>query len=223
MILAGGFGTRLYPLTESRAKALLLYEGKPNLTHTVEKVPENMKVTISMNDKYKIEFLQWNQTIKRDINFFIEYNRLGAMSALNNWIRGEDILEDVLVIGGDNYFEFSLEDFLLKYDRYNTLVALYDIGDLERAKQFGVVTVEGNLVTKFEEKPPNPTSSLVSTACIIFPNRIYPLLSEFCSGVRRDTPGEFLSYLVEKDSVRACQLEGKWVDIGDYYLSMEKK
>lgn len=223
MILAGGFGTRLYPLTESNAKALLSYEGKPNLTHIVEKVPKDMRITISINDRHKIEFLDWKSKNKRDIHLSIEYSKLGAMSALNRWIWYGEILEDILVIAGDNYFEFSLEDFLLKYDRYNTLVAVYDINDLERAKQFGVVTVEDGIITKFEEKPENPTSSLVSTACMIFPNRIFKLLRAFCYETLRDTPGEFISYLVENDKVSAYEVSGKWVDIGDYYLSKEKK
>src|SRR4030042_5937706 len=222
MILAGGFGTRLYPLTESKAKALLLYEDKPNLTHIVEKVPKDMRITISINDRHKIEFLQWKRTVERQIHLSLEYNRLGAMSALNNWIRGGEILEDVLVIGGDNHFEFSLEDFLLKYDRYNTLVAVHDINDLERAKQFGVITVECGMITKFEKKPLEPKSSLVSTACMIFPNRIFKLLSAFCYEKLRDTPGEFISYLVENDKVYSYEIKGKWIDIGDYYQPIKE-
>jgi len=51
LILAGGFGTRLYPLTLNKAKALLEYRGKPLLTHIVDKVPQAMDILVSSNKK----------------------------------------------------------------------------------------------------------------------------------------------------------------------------
>ncbi|PIU23357.1 MAG: hypothetical protein COT13_03515, partial [Chloroflexi bacterium CG08_land_8_20_14_0_20_45_12] len=51
LILAGGFGTRLYPSTLNQAKALLEYKGKPIISHIVDKVPQHIDIMISTNKK----------------------------------------------------------------------------------------------------------------------------------------------------------------------------
>ena len=63
----------------------------------------------------------------------------GAVSALNLWVNQKGITEDLLVIAGDNYFEFDLSHFIAVYNGENTLVAICDIGDKNKASHFGVV------------------------------------------------------------------------------------
>lgn len=219
LIMAGGLGTRLYPLTTSKAKALLEYEGKPLLTHLVNKIPQDMGILISTNRKFEADFLQWQQGIAGQVEIGIEEawteeQKKGAVSSLNFWIDAKGIKEDLLAIAGDNYFEFDLSEFIAAYNGNNTLVAIYDIGDRNKASQFGVVQLKGHKIIELQEKPAKPKSSLIATACYIFPPRIFPHLSQYCSQGKRDNLGNFISYLIDTYEVHSYLFTELWLDIG---------
>ena len=219
LILAGGFGTRLYPLITNKSKALLEYKGKPLLSHLVEKVPGNIEIMVSTNLKFESDFRQWQQGIYREIDLCVEQissdeQKKGAVGSLNFWVTTKNINEDLLVMASDNYFGFDLSHFIAAYDGNNTLVAVHDIGDKSRASQFGVARLDGNRLAGLEEKPAQPTSSLIATACYIFPPRIFPLLSQYCSSVKRDNLGSFISHLIQIDRVHGYPFTEPWFDIG---------
>ena len=220
LILAGGFGTRLYPVTMNRAKALLEYKGKPLLTHIVDKVPQDIDIFVCTNRKFEAGFRQWQETIDRQVEICIEdvwteEQRRGAVGSLNFWINRKNIAEDLLVIAGDNYFEFELSKFITSHNGKNALVAVCDIGDKDKASQFGLVSLEGCRIIELQEKPAQPKSSLIATGCYIFPPRIFPLLSHYCSKDKRDNLGSFISYLVDSDEVHAYSFTELWLDIGN--------
>ena len=220
LVLAGGFGTRL-KLT-NRAKALLEYKGKPLLTHIMEKIPKGIPILISTNKRFESDFYQWRGKHRdREVEILVENatseeEKFGAVSALNFWITQKGITEALLVIGGDNYFEFNFSDFIKTYDGKNSLVAVREIGEKSRASQFGVVHLDGNRIVEFQEKPVLPKSSLVSTACYIFPPEAFPLLDSYCQQGKRDSLGEFIVYLMERTNVYAYIFEELWLDIGDF-------
>ena len=220
LILAGGFGTRLYPITLNKAKALLEYQGKPLLSHIVDKVPQVIDIFVSCNKKFEADFHRWQKTIDRQVEICVEDVRTeeqmrGAVGSLNYWVSLKNITEDLMVIAGDNYFEFELAKFIASYNGNNALVAIYDIGDKSKASQFGVVSLEGHKIVEFEEKPAKPRSSLIATACYILPLRVFPLLSSYCSeGKQRDNLGSFIAYLMDKDEVYAYPFTELWLDIG---------
>jgi glucose-1-phosphate thymidylyltransferase len=226
LILAGGFGTRLYPLI-NKSKALLEYKSKPLLSHLVDKIPPNIEIMVSTNLKFEADFRQWQQGVGREIDLCIEAiwseeQKKGALGSLDFWVNTKHIGEDLLVMAGDNYFEFDLSQFIAAYDGNNTLVAVHDIGDKSRAGQFGVVRLDGSRLAGLEEKPAQPTSSLIATACYIFPPRIFPLLRQYCS-IKRDNLGNFISYLIEVDQVHGYLFAEPWFDIGSNYSSSNKK
>ena len=229
LILASGFGTRLYPLTKTQAKALLPYKGKPMINHVVDKVPEDIEILVNINKKFEQDFYKWQNEIDRDITLCVEpvYDEtqmLGAISSLNYWIKEKHITEDLMIIGSDNYFEFSLNEFIAFYNKSNIVVAIYDIGDKNKVTEYGVVRLENTRIVEFEEKPAAPKSSLVATACWIIPPRIFPLIAEFCSQGKRDNLGTFIAYLVEKEEVDAFVFDELWLDIGSievYYSTKD--
>ena len=219
LILAGGFGTRLYPLTINKAKALLEYKGKPLISHIVDKVPREIGILVNTNKKFEGDFHRWQRGIGREVDILVEDvssegQKLGAVGSLNFWIENEQIAEDLLVIAGDNYFEFDLARFIAKYDGKHALVAIYDIGDKNKAIQFGVVQLAGHRITEFQEKPAKPKSSLVAIACYLFPPLIFPLLHQYCWQGKRDNLGSFIAYLIDHEEVQAHIFTEPWVDIG---------
>ena len=89
-----------------------------------------------------------------------------------------------------------------------------DVGDRSKAKEAGVVKLEGNRIVEFYEKPSEPPSSLVAIACYILPAAVFQHLSDYCAGQARDNLGSFITYLIEKKNVYAFTFEGEWFDIG---------
>jgi len=227
LILASGFGTRLYPLTQSKAKALLEYRGKPIINHVIDKIPEDVEILVNINQKFETDFRRWQSSINREVTLCVEpvlteEQALGAVGSIDYWIRAKNITEDLLVVASDNYFEFDLSQFISAYKGKNTLVAVYDVGDRSKARQFGVVRLEGDRVVEFIEKPKQPKSSLVAIACYIFPPRVFPHLFQCCVQ-GRDNLGNFISYLVEVDKVQSFTFSQVWFDIGnlDVYKSVQ--
>ena len=219
LVMAGGFGVRLYPLTITKAKALLEDRGKPLITYLIDKVPRDMEILVSTNTKFEADFRQWQRTIDRRIELCVEEaqseeQKRGAVSALDFWIERKSIDGNLMVIAGDNYFGFALAQFIAAYNGKNTLVAIHDIGDRRKASNFGVVQLDGYRIAKFEEKPANPKSSLIATACYILPPRVFPLLCQYCSEGRCDNLGHFISYLVDVDEVHGYPFTELWFDVG---------
>ncbi|MCX6005439.1 MAG: sugar phosphate nucleotidyltransferase [Chloroflexi bacterium] len=219
LILASGFGTRMYPLTLNKAKALLPYKGKPMINHIVDKIPPDIEILVNVNKKFESDFYEWQKKQNRKITICVEEvysdeEKLGAIGSLNHWINKLSIQEDLLLFGSDNYFEFDIADFISAFDGKHVLVAVYDMGDPKNATQYGVVKLMDKSITELEEKPAAPKSSLIATACWIIPERIFPLIGEFCRGARRDNLGNFITFLVERDHVHAHSFDEKWIDIG---------
>lgn len=220
LILAGGFHRRVYSVIGDKPKALLEYRGKPLLTHIVERIPDDIKILITTNQKFEKDLADWKNSSLRPVEMLIEKavneeQKLGALSAIDFWVREEGIREDLMVIGGDNYFEFEIARFMQAYDGQHALVALHDIGDLNQARNFGVVSLVGNKICEFAEKPLHPVSTLVATACYIFPQRVLEILKEYCSQGKQDLLGSFLAYLVKVDEVHAWVFAERWFDIGN--------
>jgi len=158
-ILAGGFATRLWPLTEKRAKPLLPLAGKPIISYLVEKIPEGMPITVSTNDTFREGFDKWKrETGRPNLEILIEDARhddhkLGALGAVRRWIIDQRIDEDIVLLTGDNYCGFSLRDFIGAFDGRTVLLAANDIGDLEKAKAFGTVLLGQETADGMEALP----------------------------------------------------------------------
>jgi glucose-1-phosphate thymidylyltransferase len=209
LILASGFGTRLYPLTRDRAKALIEYRGEPLLTHIVGKVPRSIDISIVTNRKFERDFRRWRKGIDRKIEIGVEdvwtdEQKKGALGSLTLWVEQSGISEDLLILASDNYFEFDLSRFISAYNGRNALVAVHDIGDRDRARDFGVVEVKNGRIVACQEKPAFPATALVGIACHIFPPRLFAVLSRYHhKHPDVDELGHFIAYLVKYDEVDA--------------------
>jgi glucose-1-phosphate thymidylyltransferase len=218
LILAGGFGTRLKPFTNEVAKPLIPLVGKPVISYIVEKVPEQIEIIVSVNAKFKADFMEWRKGLKRNIEIFVEQSlsdeeKLGALKSIDYLIKKKKVEEDLLVIAGDNFFLFSLSDFIGSYNGRDPLVAVYDIKDKDKARDFGIVRLKGRKIVGFDEKPAYPSTSLVATACYILPRRVFRHLSDCCA-INKNNLGDFIAHLVERRDVYAYTFKEDWFDIG---------
>lgn len=227
VIMAGGYATRLWPITKDNPKALLPVGDKLIIDYILEKTKElDLELYLSTNRFFASQFKEWARD--RDITLLVEETlheeeKLGTIGALDEAVKKLG-LDDYLIIAGDNLFSFSLKDFLSKYDG-KTLIAVYDVGDFELAKRYGVVLLEGERVVDFEEKPVKPKSTWISTGVYIFPKEIMNLIPEYLNEGNKDSPGYFVQWLLSKGiEIYAYRFDDYWYDIGssDSYLEAMK-
>ncbi len=229
IVLAAGYGTRLYPLTENKPKALLPIGGKPILEHLREKLTSPQvgvrEVLLVSNHRFAESFRQWAGSSRSSIPWDVlddgttsDENRLGSMGDLAFAIRSRSIDEEVLVLGSDNLFEDDLAEFV-GFARQKGAVTLgaVELADQALASQYGVLTTNAQgRITDFAEKPAHPASSLVSTAAYFFPRKAVRLVLEYVSSQKTsDKLGSFISWLVAREPVFAYRFRGRWFDIGD--------
>ncbi len=235
LILAGGFATRLWPITEKRAKPLLPLAGAPILTHLVGKIPATIPVTVSTNAVFGKDMQAWAKTIEgRGITVYIEdagheEEKLGALGAIRRWMKDENIDDDLLLVAGDNVVGFGLDALLASY-RGTTLIAAHDVGDTEQAKRFGTIVVrkddtgDAKSVVTFEEKPERPSSTLISTGCSVLPRETLPILAEYAEEHPDNIGGIFEELLKRGVGVDCKVFTEPWRDIGSFeaYLQSHK-
>lgn len=199
---------------------MLPFKGKPIINHIVDKIADDIEILVNINLKFEDDFRQWQNTLSRGITLCVEpvytnEQKLGAIGSLDYWIKYQNITDDLLVIAGDNYFELELSDFIQSYSHKNAIVAVYDIGDKNKATEFGVVRLRNNRIVELQEKPFTPKSRLVATAIWIIPPRIFPIVSDFCSQGGQDNLGNFIVHLLARgEEVYAHQFSELWLDIG---------
>ena len=226
VILAGGYGTRLYPLTLDRPKALIsISEEKTILDFMWEKITKiSTEVFLISNDKFFHIFDEWRRRRNAKIKILNDgtrnnEERLGAIGDLELLLNIEELNEDLLVVGSDNIFDWELKDFVeFSREKQKVTIGLYDVEFLEKAVRFGVVEVDGDgKVLRMEEKPINPFSTLIGVCIYYFPLSKLFFISEYSRMVRehlKDAPGFFFSWLYEREEIYGYICRGKWFDIG---------
>ena len=225
IVLAGGYATRLWPITRNRPK-MFLPIGESTVIDRIlvdlESDDRIDRVFVSTNARFADSFRDYLATsefekprvsVEETQN---EVEKIGVVGALAQLIEREGINDDLLVVAGDNIISFSLSEFLDHFEADSSpTLAAYDVGSREQASDYGVVSIEEGLVTDFEEKPAEPDSSLVSIACYGFPAETLPQFSAYLSEDNNpDEPGWFLQWLVNRGAVRAFSFDGAWFDIG---------
>ncbi len=236
IILAGGFATRLWPLTEKTAKPLIEVAGKPLISYIVESLPKDINITVSTNLVFAEDFENWKQKFCKEradkISIFIEDSKgetekKGALAATALCIQEQKIEEnneDILLLAGDNYFGFNFDHFLSRA-KNNPLLAAFDIEDKNEAKKFGVVVPKNKTeVLEFEEKPENPSSTLVSTGAYFFPNHTLKHIITYSKDHADDLGGIFEFCMKKNISVEYFSFDEEWYDIGSFssFMSANK-
>lgn len=229
VIMAGGYATRLWPITKTKAKPLLPIGRKKIIDYIYEKVKKfNIPIIVSTNKRFEGDFKEWAKD--KDVELVIEETtkeeeKLGAVRALAEIAK--NINDDMFVLAGDNLFSFSLDDFYEFYQKIKKpLTALYDVGDFELAKRYGVAELDGQRILKFYEKPEKPPSTLVGIGIYAFPKYAVEMLIEYVSkNQKHDNLGDFLSWLCENTEVYGFSFSnGNWYDVGnsDSYIEAFK-
>ncbi len=227
IILAGGYATRLRPLTDDLSKCLLPVGGRPMvdwILDRIEEVEEIDGVHVVTNSRFAQDFQHWAMfkegVTVHDDGTTSNDDRLGAIGDVAFTLERAGIDDDVIVIAGDNLFDYDLQeyvDFWRGKGGIASAVAVRDVGDLRLASQYGIVELDGNdRVISFEEKPPNPATTLCATATYIYHREHVPLVGRYLAeGNAPDQSGSFIEWLCTREPVYGYWFTGPWLDIGD--------
>jgi len=228
IIPVAGYATRLFPLTKDKPKALLEVKQKPILEHIVRRIealPDVTGIFIVSNAKFFPSFREWAEGFSGRVPIKVlndgtrsNEDRLGQVGDIELAIEKFSIGQDLLIIAGDNLFNFGLLPLYNFFREKREIVnALYDIGSIEAAKELGVMSIDpvSKLVVSFEEKPPKPKSTNVSLGIYFFPREKLHEISDFLKrGGKPDKIGYLMAELTEKKQLYGFVYREKWFDIG---------
>ncbi len=224
ILLSAGYATRLYPLTKDRPKALLPLNGGSILDEIVMSLPRALaRRVLVTNHRFAEQFRAWQRERKAPVEILDDgtstvETRLGAIRDLQLARTQGGATGDLLVIGTDNLFRWSLDEFVTQAKRHPAApsIALWQAPTREEATQFGVVMLNADgRITTFAEKSAQPPSALVSTCVYYFPEAMLGRIEEFlASGENADAPGYFIKWLAGRMPVYGVTMSAMWYDIG---------
>lgn len=229
VVLAAGYATRLYPLTENFPKPLLEVNGKTILDYLIEdldKVEEINEHIIISNGKFAPIFEKWAKksnykkpiTVLNDGTMTNE-TRLGAVRDILFAIQERNIDEDIFVLAGDNLLDFSLSKFIdfAKEKGASSVIVNYE-EDVEELRKCGVMIPDENMkIISMEEKPREPKSNWCVGPFYYYKKDDLKFVKQgIDEGCGVDAPGSFVCYLCEKTDVYAWEMPGSRYDIGGF-------
>jgi len=232
VLLAGGYATRLQPLSLRLPKLLLPVAGKPVVAYLAEMLKSAgvTEVVLSLNKR---------QGVVRDVlgdsyaglklSYVFEESKgdedkLGAIGAMRYVAEQAKIREECLIVGSDNFvYGLDLKKMVSEHAKrqpYAT-IALFDLADKADVEHFGIALLDGKRITRFQEKPrvEDAVSKLASTAVYHVSARFFDGLGDFVAerkaqGKKADRLGDLWEHLVKDEVLEGFVFHGVWGDIG---------
>lgn len=226
LILAAGYATRLYPLTENFPKPLLKVGDKTILDWLIDDIDSAGLVdeyVVISNHKYAYHFDVWAKDKVQKITVVDDgtstnETRLGAVKDIQYAIDTLGLEDDMLVIAGDNVLDFSLTKLLAYARSKNTsCIMRYYEADEQKLLKCGVVTIDENdRVLNMTEKSPNPATHWCCPPFYYYTREDAKLVQKgIDSGCGTDAPGSYIAWLCKQTEVHAMEMPGKRYDIGN--------
>lgn len=227
IILAAGYATRLYPLTENFPKPLLPVGGKPILNWLVEDIKDVVdEVAIVTNHKFAEYFNDWVRSNILDIGKRIRViddgtrTNEGRLGAVKDIQLADDMIgdDDYLVMAGDNVLDFSLVPFIdFSISSGTSCVMCHSEERLEALQKTAVITTDpNNKILSYEEKPREPKGTLAVPPFYFYRAEDVKRIAEALdAGCGYDAPGSFAAWLSKQTPMHAYRMPGKRWDIGD--------
>lgn len=226
LILAAGYATRLYPLTENFPKPLLKVGDKTILDWLVDDIDTAGEVdeyVVISNHKYAHHFVGWAKTKQLKITVVDDgtntnETRLGAVKDIQLAIDKLQLDDDMLVIAGDNVLDFSLTEFIAYSKEKNaSCIMRYYEPNAQKLLKCGVVTIDENdKVLNMTEKSPTPATNWCCPPFYYYAKKDVKLVQKGIDcGCGTDAPGSFVAWLSSQSDVYAMEMPGKRYDIGN--------
>ncbi len=230
MILAAGYATRLYPLTEKMPKALLPLGKRTMLDILMEKIlvlPDLSSIHLVTNHRFAKQFLDWTEAVRPvygrltpriwDDGTTDNASRLGAIGDLQFVIKNAGLSQDLLVVACDNLFSFDLRQMIEEFNQTGQdTICAQEMAEADELKRYAIAVIdEKGTVIDLEEKPQEPKSNLAVFAIYLYRADTLPLVDQYLQeGNTPDSPGHFPVWLYQRKAVHTFLFSGDCVDIG---------
>ncbi|MFH1875726.1 MAG: sugar phosphate nucleotidyltransferase [Candidatus Omnitrophota bacterium] len=221
IILAGGLGSRLKPLTDVTNKHLLPVFNKPMINYPLQALVEAgiRDILIVTGGHHAGEFLRLlgngSQFGLKEIHYTYQTGESGIADALR---LAQDFSdgEKIVVILGDNIFECSLKPFVESFAQQDSGAKIL-IKKVLHPERFGVVSFAGKRVVAIEEKPKKPKSHYVVTGIYMYDSRVF----NFIRGLKKSGRGEYEitdinNRYLKEGLLTSDVLKGFWTDAGTF-------
>ena len=230
LILAAGYATRLYPLTENFPKPLLKVGYKSILDWLVDDIDSAGLVdgfVVISNHKFASHFEEWAASRSSvtgaaitvvDDGTSTNETRLGAVRDIQFAVDRLGLDDDMLVIAGDNILDFSLVEFIRYAEAKGTsCIMRYYEPDEARLRKSGIVVVDDDdLILDMAEKPAEPKSHWCCPPFYFYRRSDAGRVAEgIAAGCGVDAPGSYIAWLSTRTAVHAMEMPGHRFDIGD--------
>ena len=226
LILAAGYATRLYPLTENYPKPLLAVKDKTILDWLVDDIDGADLVDefiIISNHRFAHHFTDWAKGKKQKITVVDDgtstnETRLGAVKDIQFTIDKLELDDDMLVIAGDNVLDFSLQRFArYALEKKTSCIMRYYEPTFEKLLKCGVVTIDENdRVLHMTEKSPTPETHWCCPPFYYYTREDARLVQTgINAGCGTDAPGSYIAWLCTQTTVHAMEMPGQRYDIGN--------
>jgi mannose-1-phosphate guanylyltransferase len=216
ILLVGGFGTRLMPLTRNTPKPMLTVAGIPVTEHQLMMAKKAGITNIVLATSYLSEVFtpyfgdgsQWGMNIK----YAVEKEPLGTGGAIRNAAQLLDTHESLVILNGDVLSSHDLSEQIRQHEAHDADVTLH-LTQVEDARAFGCVPTDADgRVTAFLEKMENPVTNQINAGCYVFNSRVINTIPiDTVVSVERET----FPQLVNNGAKIYGYLENAyWLDIG---------
>jgi mannose-1-phosphate guanylyltransferase len=216
ILLVGGFGTRLMPLTKNTPKPMLTVAGVPVTEHQLAMAKAAGITEIVLATSYLSEVFipyfgdgsKWGMKIK----YAVEKEPLGTGGAIRNAAKLLDTHESVVILNGDVLSSHNLSEQIRQHEFRDADVTLH-LTQVDDARAFGCVPTDNNgRVTAFLEKMENPITNQINAGCYVFNPRVISTIPlDTVISVERET---FPQLVAQGASVFGYVENAYWLDIG---------
>lgn len=226
LILAAGYATRLYPLTENFPKPLLKVQGKTILDWLIDDIDDSHLVDeyiVISNHKFAHHFEEWAATKTQKVTVVDDgtstnETRLGAVCDIQFAISQLNLSGDMLIIAGDNVLDFSLQHFVhYAVQKQTSCVMRYYEPSEERLHKCGVLEIDdSDRILAMEEKPAQPKTHWCCPPFYYYSSLDATRIPDaIVNGCGTDAPGSFIAWLCQQTAVHAMEMQGRRYDIGN--------
>jgi len=220
VILAGGLGSRLHPLTKATNKHLLPVGSEPMLYHPIRQmvssdIEDILVVTSTQHMGDVVRCLGSGEEFGCRLSYKVQEQAGGIAHALaiaEDFANGNKIC----VILGDNIFEYSIKPYTdaFRGQDKGAHVLIKEVGDPER---YGIAALDEHQVIEIEEKPSNPKSSFAVIGLYYYDSQVFDIIRSIDVSTRGEMEITTVNNVyIEKKQLQYSICKGRWTDAGTF-------
>lgn len=218
ILLAGGFGTRLFPITKIVNKHILPVFDRPMIFYPLQTLVDSgiTKIIVVCGHPFKRQIasiVKYFPNIKKvNCSFVTQPRPLGMADAIKR-CKKITVNDSIMVIAGDNIYRQDFKKEVANFKKG----ALSFLRQVSEPKRFGVPVYEGKILVKIEEKPANPQTNWVVTGPHFYDNRVFKLIDTLKPSGRDELEiTDLNNKYIQLGSLKLKKRRGWWTDAGTF-------